>query len=191
MPLALGEAHHLVLDRRAIARPDPGDLAGIKRRAVEIGADHGVRRRCRLGDVADHLRRRDPLGQERERHRRVVAGLHVEPGPVDRACRRAAAACRSSAGRARSRSARRVCDRPSDGASPTRPAGIFSSPIWMRPPRNVPVVSTTRPARDAPAVAEHEPADPALPRRAADPRPRLRRCRDSGISARIAAMARR
>ena len=44
-------------------------------------------------------------------------------------------------------SPRKVCDRPSDGASPTRPAGIFSSPIWMRPPRNVPVVSTTRPAR--------------------------------------------
>ena len=43
-------------------------------------------------------------------------------------------------------SPRKVRDRPSDGASPTRPAGIFSSPIWIRPPRNVPVVSTTRPA---------------------------------------------
>ena len=43
-----------------------------------------VRRRCGLGDVADDLRRRDPPGQERERHRRVVAMLDFEPGPVDR-----------------------------------------------------------------------------------------------------------
>ena len=45
MPLALGEAHDLVLDRGAIARPDPGDVAGIERRAVEIGADQLMRRR--------------------------------------------------------------------------------------------------------------------------------------------------
>ena len=34
----------------------------------------------------------------------------------------------------------------SAGASPTRPAGILLSPMWMRPLRNVPVVSTTAPA---------------------------------------------
>ena len=28
-----------------------------------------------------------------------------------------------------------------------RPAGIFTSPIWMRPRKKVPVVSTTAPAR--------------------------------------------
>ena len=39
-----------------------------------------------------------------------------------------------------------VRDRPMAGASPTRPAGICFSPIWMRPRRNVPVVSTTAPA---------------------------------------------
>ncbi len=36
-----------------------------------------------------------------------------------------------------------VLERPMLGASPTRPAGILVSPIWMRPLRNVPVVSTT------------------------------------------------
>ena len=41
-----------------------------------------------------------------------------------------------------------VSDRPIAGASPTRPAGICCSPIWMRPRRNVPVVSTTAPAAD-------------------------------------------
>ena len=114
-----------------------------------------------LGDVADDLRRRDPLGQKRERHRRVVAGLHVEPLPVDRAAveprRRAGLepAEREAAARAS------VRDRPSDGASPTRPAGIFSSPIWIRPPRNVPVVSTTRPAAirlPSPSATPHDPA---------------------------------
>ena len=40
----------------------------------------------------------------------------------------------------------RVCASPCDGGSPTRPAGIFSSPIWIRPLRKVPVVNTTRPA---------------------------------------------
>ena len=39
-----------------------------------------------------------------------------------------------------------VRERPSAGASPTRPAGICRSPIWMSPRRNVPVVSTTAPA---------------------------------------------
>ncbi len=58
---------------------------------------------------------------------------------------------------------RKVCDRPSDGASPTRPAGIFSSPIWISPPRKVPVVRTTRPAADLAAVAEHDAADAAGP----------------------------
>ena len=39
-----------------------------------------------------------------------------------------------------------VRERPSAGASPTRPAGICRSPIWMSPRRKVPVVSTTAPA---------------------------------------------
>ncbi len=39
----VGEADHLVLDRRAIARADATDLAGVHRRAVEVGADDVVR----------------------------------------------------------------------------------------------------------------------------------------------------
>ena len=37
----------------------------------------------------------------------------------------------------------KVRESPSAGASPTRPAGICFSPIWMRPRKNVPVVRTT------------------------------------------------
>ena len=39
---AVGEAHHLVLDRGAVARTDALDLAGIHGRAMEVGADDGV-----------------------------------------------------------------------------------------------------------------------------------------------------
>ena len=52
VPVAFGEPHHLVLDRRAIARADAFDLARIDRRAVEIGADQIVRGRRRAGDGA-------------------------------------------------------------------------------------------------------------------------------------------
>ena len=38
VPLALGEAHHLVLDGRAVARADALDLAGVHRRAGEVRA---------------------------------------------------------------------------------------------------------------------------------------------------------
>ena len=38
-----------------------------------------------MRDVADDLRRRDRLGEEGEGLGRVVAALHLEPGPVDRA----------------------------------------------------------------------------------------------------------
>ena len=40
-------------------------------------------RRRRPGDAALDLRRRDPVGHDRERLRRVVAGLHFNRGPVD------------------------------------------------------------------------------------------------------------
>ena len=40
--VAVGEAHHLVLDRGAVARPAALDGAGEQRRAVDVGADHRV-----------------------------------------------------------------------------------------------------------------------------------------------------
>ena len=83
VPLALGEPDDLVLDRGAIARPNPGDVPGVKRRTGEIGADNVVRPRVGFGDMADDLRSRDPTSQEREGQGRIVAGLHLQPGPVD------------------------------------------------------------------------------------------------------------
>jgi hypothetical protein len=59
VPLALLEAHHLVLDRRAIARADAPDVAGIHRGAGEVRRDDGVGRFRGVGDVASDLWSRD------------------------------------------------------------------------------------------------------------------------------------
>ena len=83
MPVALAEAHDLVLDRGAIARPAALDLAGIHRRAVDVGADDLVGRRRRAGDAALDLRIGDARGEHRERLRRFVAGLQLRGAPVD------------------------------------------------------------------------------------------------------------
>ena len=75
---AIGEAHHLVFDGRAVPRPDGLDHAGVHRRAVESAADDVVRGRIGMRDVADgllrmHVRR----GQERHHRSRLVSGLRV------------------------------------------------------------------------------------------------------------------
>ncbi len=47
-----------------------------------------------------------------------------------------------------------VSAKPTAGPSPTRPAGMLLSPIWIRPRRKVPVVMTTAPATHLPPVTE-------------------------------------
>ena len=53
--LAFGEAHHLVLDRGAVARPHPLDAPAIDRALVQVGADQRMRRGRGGGDAAGHL----------------------------------------------------------------------------------------------------------------------------------------
>ena len=95
VPLALLEAHHLVFDRRAIARADALDVAGVHRRAGEVRRDDGVGRFRGVGDVAGHLRRGDAI---RSGRRRAAAGRRpaaLAGHPSRSCCRRGAAACRS------------------------------------------------------------------------------------------------
>jgi hypothetical protein len=94
--VAMREAHDLVLDRRAVARPDAFDDARVQRRAVERAADEIVRRRARVRDPARQLRGMHVArSHEREHRRGIVARLHLE-ARENRSCgRRAAAACRS------------------------------------------------------------------------------------------------
>ena len=84
MAAARGKAHHLVFNRRAVARTRALNLARIHRCARKIGADDLMRCRRRVRDVADHLRCLDPLSQERERARWIIAGLLDETRPIDR-----------------------------------------------------------------------------------------------------------
>ena len=51
-----------------------------------------------------------------------------------------------------------VSDRPSAGASPTRPAGVCCSPMWIRPRRKVPVVRTDAPHANTRPSARRTPA---------------------------------
>ena len=123
VPVALAEAHDLVLDRRAIARPAARDLPGIHRRAMHVRPDDLVRRRRRAGDAAVDLRRFDPLASASRTARAArrpaaspaAAQSMVVPssrGGVPVLSRPSAKPSRSS-----------VSDSPTAGASPTRPAG--------------------------------------------------------------------
>ena len=71
-----------------------------------------------------------------------------------------------------------VRESPIAGASPTRPAGVCRSPIWIRPRRNVPVVRTTAPAPNVAAIGQPNAGDAPV-RRSADRRPRPRSRSDS------------
>src|SRR5690606_19539518 len=84
MALLLGEAHDLVLDRRAVTRPDALDRPGVHRRAVEVLANDLVSPLVRPRDVAFDLRQRDRGRRIRERDRRIVARLRRRLAPVDR-----------------------------------------------------------------------------------------------------------
>ena len=144
MPRLVGEADDLVLDRGAIARAPALDLAGIHRRAMQIAPDQLMGRRCRRGDVAGDLRRGDPRRQKGEGLRRISPGwISSAAQSMVRPSSRGGVPVLSRPSAKPSRS--RVADKPSAGASPTRPAGVVSSPIWIRPRRKVPVVSTTAP----------------------------------------------
>ena len=59
MALLVAEAHHLVLDRRAIARPLALDHSGVHRRAIDTAADYLVGARVGEREMAGDLRLRD------------------------------------------------------------------------------------------------------------------------------------
>ena len=80
---AVREAHHLVLDRGAVAGAPALDRTRINGRAREVAANEVVAFRPRGGDVAAHLRPRDHTGKEGEGLGRLVALLRFQRGPVD------------------------------------------------------------------------------------------------------------
>ena len=173
VPVALAEAHDLVLDRRAIARSAALDLPGIHRRAMHIVADDLVGRVGRAGDAALDLSVVDALGQRRRtapaaRRRaasRARAQSMVRPssrGGVPVLSRPSAKPSRSS-----------VRDKPSAGASPTRPAGVLLLADMDEAAQERAGGEHHRPCPELAAVGELEAGDAAVCE-SADRRPQPR-----------------
>src|ERR1700686_638970 len=76
--LLVAKAHHLVLDRRAIARSPAMDHARVHRRAVKAAADNLVGGPVGKGQMTGNLRLRDARGPKRKRRRRLVPRLEFE-----------------------------------------------------------------------------------------------------------------
>ena len=81
--LAIAEADDLVLDRGTVARPDTVDVTAIHCRAMQVVSDDLVRRLDGARDAALNLRVRQSGRERRERHRLVVARLHLHRAPID------------------------------------------------------------------------------------------------------------
>ena len=85
MPIAIAEAVHLVLDRRAIAWSLAFDRAGEERRIVQPGADDIMGGDVCAGHRAGQLRQARAIRHRRHAPRVFVGGLGGQPRPVDRA----------------------------------------------------------------------------------------------------------
>ena len=81
----VGEGHDLRLDRRAVARADTLDHAGVDRAAVEVRADDGMCALVGVGEVADGLVFDRLHGGKGERLDLLVARLQLHVREVDRA----------------------------------------------------------------------------------------------------------
>ena len=79
----VGEGHDLRLDRRAVARSDALDHAGVDRAAVEVCADDGMCALVGIGKVADSLVFDRVRGGKRERLDLLVARLQLHVREVD------------------------------------------------------------------------------------------------------------
>ena len=91
MARLVGEAHHLVLDRRAIAWTDPLDAPCIHRRAMDVGANQLVRAFVGVGDVAvDLLQAREAraIGGRRKRRGARVTTIGLKRLPTNGAARK-------------------------------------------------------------------------------------------------------
>ena len=81
MPFLVREPDDLVLERRAVARPDAANLSVEQRRAVEVRAHQVADAIVGVQQMAVNLWATDPICQERERDRLIVAALEREDAP--------------------------------------------------------------------------------------------------------------
>ena len=173
MPVAIGEAMDLVLDRGAITRAHAGNLACEERRAVEIGADDLMRARVRAGDRAEELRCDTPRAHRRHRPFAIVGRLALKPRPVDRPAVKARRRARLQPGEGQPQGAelaapfpwppvlppgrRQCCSCRNEACRPER------CPSQARPPRRrVPARRRASGPRHAPSPITSEAASPSI-----------------------------
>ena len=85
MALLVGEAHHLVLDRGAVARAGAVNRALVHGRPVQVLADDAMRLGGGVGQVAARGIFEGFIGQEGKGHDRLVALLRLHLRKIDRA----------------------------------------------------------------------------------------------------------
>ena len=190
MALAIGEAHHLVLDRRAIAR---ARARRSSRNRPPTGArppGRSVRLRRRSRDVAGRLTGGGRLRVDREELRRIVAVLDFERRPVDRAPVEPRRRSGLQPAEGEARAARGSAASDTEGASPNRPAGVRDVAEMDDAAQEGAGRQHDRAAGEAPAVRERDARDGAV-RRSRSPTPRPRRTVRPGVAAISARMARR
>src|SRR5262249_28324042 len=83
MPILVAETNDLVLERRAVTRPEAFDDAAVQRRTIEASRNAGVRFRVRKRDVAADLAQSVRYRIESKARARLIALLLFEDAPVD------------------------------------------------------------------------------------------------------------
>ena len=83
MTLPIRKTHHLVFQRRAVARADAGNLPVVEGRLRDMRLDQVMHCRGGVQLMADDLWPVDPVGQEREGDRRLVAACLLEAAELD------------------------------------------------------------------------------------------------------------
>ena len=159
---------------RRSAPPCPRSTGSSARRWPRSGPEY-IGARCRLARISACVARRrvgDPAVDLRVRQPRRSG---TRTAPADRRPAAAASPARSMVAPVQAR--RRPGLQPPQpqpdaasgsrpdataGRSPTRPAGQRSSPRWISPRRNVPVVRTTAPAAPCRPAWSHDPGDPPV-----------------------------
>jgi hypothetical protein len=122
-----GETMNLVFDRRAVARPNAFDDAGVHRRAIEIGADDVVRPRVGAGDPARQLLRvlaASPRNEKTGSGSSECCSTSTEKSMLLPSSRGGVPVLSRPTGNCSSRS-RAASD--TDGGSPMRPPTMFDS----------------------------------------------------------------
>jgi hypothetical protein len=160
MALLLGEAHHLVLDGGAVARTGGVDLSGVHRRAVEVRADQVVGKAAGVGEPAEDLRLLEPVGEDGERARTLVARSFLQLREVDGGAVDARGRTGLQAAEVQAESPERIGERLRGRLAETAAGGLLLAGVHQRPEEGA-GGDDDRLRLESRSVAEHRPSNRA------------------------------